>query len=139
MEYLLKASGVVIILLVFYLLFLKDETFFKSIRTYFIIGLASTLLIPLIEIPVYIEAVTPILNYNNFEVINNVLQSPETINWTQVFISIYLIGIVFFSLKFITQLISLAILILKHPIIKKDGHYFIETSKNISPFSFFLK
>ena len=67
MEYLLKASGIVIILLLFYLLFLKDETFFKSIRTYFIFGLASTLLIPLIEIPIFIETAISTINYSNFE------------------------------------------------------------------------
>ena len=39
MDYLLKASGLVIIFFVFYYLFLRNETFFKSIRIYFLIGL----------------------------------------------------------------------------------------------------
>jgi len=137
MEYLLKASGIVIILLLFYLLFLKDETFFKSIRTYFIFGLASTLLIPLIEIPIFIETAISTINYSNFEIVNNETLSKETINWTTIFITIYLFGVAFYSLKFLGQLASLAILIIKHPINKRDGYLFIETSKNVSPFSFF--
>ena len=39
MDYLIKASGLVILLFLFYQLFLKNETFFKSIRFYFLIGL----------------------------------------------------------------------------------------------------
>ncbi|VAW27167.1 Regulatory sensor-transducer, BlaR1/MecR1 family / TonB-dependent receptor, partial [hydrothermal vent metagenome] len=49
MEYLLKASGIVVILFLFYYTFLRNETFFNSIRGYFIIGLLIVLIIPLIE------------------------------------------------------------------------------------------
>lgn len=66
MDYLLKASGLVIIFFVFYYLFLRNETFFKSIRIYFLIGLIIAVSIPLIEIPVYVEAASKQISNLNF-------------------------------------------------------------------------
>jgi len=137
MDYLLKASGLVIIFFLFYYFFLKNETFFKSIRSYFLIGLIVVLSIPLIEIPVYVEAVTQQFNMANFEVTTNAPIVEQPFDWIQLLMIVYLIGIVFFSLKFLFQLISLAFLLSKHQLIKKGNYYFVETSKNISPFSFF--
>ena len=70
MDYLLKASGMVILLFLFYYVFLKNETFFKSIRTYFLIGLIIVLSLPLIEIPIYVEYVSQQIDVLNFEEIN---------------------------------------------------------------------
>ncbi len=137
MDYLLKASGIVLILFLFYYVFLKNETFFKSIRSYFIIGLLIVLTIPLIEIPIYVETIKSQLNLLNYEEIASTNITEQTINWTQIFIFIYLIGVVFFTLKFLMQLISLGHLISKHQLTKQGNYYFVETSKNISPFSFF--
>ena len=137
MEYLLKASGLVLILFLFYFVFLKNETFFKSIRTYFIIGLLIVLAIPLIEIPIYVEAMASQLNQFNYEEITTNSLVTNTINWIEILTFTYLIGVAFFSLKFIVQLASLLNLITKHKLIKQGKYYCIETSKDISPFSFF--
>ncbi len=99
MDYLLKASGIVLILFLFYYVFLKNETFFKSIRSYFIIGLLIVLTIPLIEIPIYVETIKSQLNLLNYEEIASTNITEQTINWTQIFIFIYLIGVVFFYFK----------------------------------------
>lgn len=137
MDYLLKASGLVIIFFLFYYFFLRNETFFKSIRSYFLIGLILAVSIPLVEIPVYVEAVTQQFNINNFVVTTKTSIVEQGFDWIQIFTSLYLIGIVFFSLKFLFQLISLAFLLSKHQLTKNGNFYFVETSKNISPFSFF--
>ena len=138
MDYLLKASGIVIILFLFYYIFLKNETFFKSIRSYFLVGLIIVVSIPLIEIPVYVETITNQLNTLNYqEIISTPLIEEKTIDWTQILTSLYLIGVIFFSIKFLIQLISLTILLSKHQLIKKGKYRYVETSKNISPFSFF--
>lgn len=137
-EYLLKSSGLVIILVVFYLVFLKNETFFSSIRIYFLTGLLFSILIPLIEIPVYIERATKNLSTLNFNVFDNeTIQVNNSFDWFQLIISIYFIGMLIFSLKFMFQLISLKIFILNHQKIKQNNFIYIETKKNISPFSFF--
>ncbi|MBG7629950.1 MAG: M56 family peptidase, partial [Bacteroidetes bacterium] len=137
MDYLLKASGLVIIFFLFYYIFLKNETFFKSIRSYFLIGLIVAVSIPLVEIPVYVEAVTQQFNSSDFNIISNTPIVEQSFDWIQILTFTYLVGIVFFSLKFLLQLISLAFLLSKHELSKKGKYYFIETSKNISPFSFF--
>jgi TonB-dependent SusC/RagA subfamily outer membrane receptor len=138
MEYLLKASGLVILLILFYYLFLKNETFFKSIRSYFLIGLIIVICLPLIEIPVYVENITN--QFNTIEFIEATQVQTETLNsfdWIAVLSSIYILGLLLFSLKFIFQLASLSYLITKHKFYKEGKYYFIETSKDISPFSFF--
>jgi len=138
MVYLLKASGIVIILFLFYDIFLKNETFFKSIRSYFLVGLLIVISIPLIEIPIYVEQVSSqlnLLNYQEITINSQIEKSP--FDWRFFITLIYLLGVTFFSLKFIIQLISLAILLSKHPFIKQDGYYYVETSKKSSPFSFF--
>ena len=137
MDYLLKASGIVLMLFLFYVVFLKNETFFKSIRTYFILGLLIVLTIPLIEIPIYVEAVTSQLNLLEYEEITSSNAITNAINWIQILTFTYLIGVVFFSLKFLIQLASLISLITKHELTKQGKYYCIETSKDISPFSFF--
>lgn len=138
MDYLLKSSGLVIVLFLFYYFFLKNETFFKSIRSYFLIGLIIVVAIPLVEIPIYVEqAVNNLssINFNEIPLKETVIEEP--FNWVQLFTSVYLLGVVIFSLKFLIQLISLGYLLSKHEFIKHEKYYYVETSKNISPFSFF--
>lgn len=138
MDYLLKASGLVIILFLFYYFFLKNETFFKSIRSYFLIGLIIVVSIPLVEIPIYVEQTVSQFKAVNFtEISSTQLISEESFNWLQLITIAYLIGVVLFCLKFFIQLISLGYLLSKHEFIKQGNYYFVETSKNISPFSFF--
>ena len=138
MEYLLKASGMLFMLFLFHAIFLKNETFFKSIRGYFIIGLLIVLAVPLVEIPIYVEAVASQLNLNGFtEIASNTVTGQQAIDWTKLMVYTYLAGVVFFSLKFLTQLTSLGILLSKHKFVKSGIFYLVETSKNIAPFSFF--
>ncbi|SNR84215.1 M56 family metallopeptidase [Lutibacter flavus] len=139
MDYFLKASGLVIILFLFYYIFLKNETFFKSIRWYFLIGLILVLSIPLIEIPIYVEQSINQLNTFNYSdlQITNVEVQENSINWIQIATYLYLFGFLFFCVKFLIQLFSLGYLLSKHQFIKQGNYYFVETSNNISPFSFF--
>ena len=138
MEYLLKSSGLVLLFVVFYNLFLKNETFFTSIRSYFIIGLVIIITIPLIEIPIYVSKASNQLNtFNLINLESNSSQIKNTLNWKFIVYIIYSFGILFFTVKFISQLISLAYLFANHKKIKKGNIIFIETSKNIAPFSFF--
>lgn len=137
MDYLLKSSGLVIMLLVFYYLFLRNETFYQSIRIYFLAGLLIAVSLPLIEIPIYVEAVSKQVYYLNLTEINATEALTKQLDWLQITTVIYVIGVVIFSLKFLLQLISLAFLISKHQLVRNDQYYYIETSKNIAPFSFF--
>jgi len=55
--YVLKANGLLLLVLGFYFLFLRKETFFAAIRYYFLIGIACSFLLPLMSFTktVYIE------------------------------------------------------------------------------------
>ena len=137
MEYLLKASGLVLILFLFYALVLKNETFFTSIRTYFIFSLLLVLIVPLLEIPIYIEKVSSQISQINYSEITTSSISSNSIEWTTILTFLYLIGVAIFSLRFLIQLTSLLNLIVNKKLNKQGKYYFLETSKDISPFSFF--
>ncbi|MET2986068.1 M56 family metallopeptidase [Aureibaculum conchae] len=137
MEYFLKANGLVILLWLFYSLVLKNETFFKAIRGYFLLGLVIIIAIPLIEIPVYVEKA--VSNFNGY-----VVEGMQTTNtyvaqkfdWFNLLMILYFAGIVFFSFKFILQLFSLGKLLTSHKITRQGRYKLVETDKEISPFSF---
>ncbi|QCX40529.1 hypothetical protein FF125_19535 [Aureibaculum algae] len=138
MDYFLKANGIVILWIVFYYLFLKNETFFNSIRLYFLVGLLFVLSIPLIEIPIYIEKTVSNINYSIIEgatIINTPIEQP--IDLLELFTVIYFVGVAFFTIKFMIQLLSLGKLISSHKIINDGNYKLVETGKDISPFSFF--
>ncbi|MCK5678873.1 MAG: hypothetical protein KAH72_10425, partial [Flavobacteriaceae bacterium] len=76
MEYLIKSTAILTIFYVFYKVFLQSETFFQSIRSYFLVGIFSALTFPLITIPKYIQ-IEP-LNLSGLYVTDSTpsLQSP---------------------------------------------------------------
>ncbi|MBI9041810.1 M56 family metallopeptidase [Lutibacter sp.] len=138
MEYLLKSSGLVIILVVFYSLFLKNETFFTSIRSYFLIGIFIIIVTPLLEIPIYTLQEIPQTNQFNFASIDTNNQAiKNSLNLISIITNIYFLGVLFFSLKFVAHFISLIVLLTNHKTTIQSDLHFIETSKNIAPFSFF--
>ena len=136
MEYLIKSTAILTIFYVFYKVFLQSETFFQSIRSYFLVGIFSALTFPLITIPKYIQ-IEP-LNLSGLYVTDSTpsLQSP-TFDWIQLIVIIYLLGVVFFSIRFLAQLSSLLWFLYTHQKIKKGKYIFVKTTKNIAPFSFF--
>ena len=103
MDYLLKASGIVVILFLFYYTFLRNETFFKSIRSYFLIGLLIVVSIPLVEIPIYIDQVTSQINFENYgEIASTQFVESQSFDWIQLLTFVYLLGVLVFSFKFLS-------------------------------------
>ena len=103
------------------------------------IGLLTAFLIPFLVIPIYIEY-TPIKLPNY--IFNGAYTVPLDTGKTPLtlldYVSIiYFIGVVFFSIRFVIQLISLGSIILQSKR-KKHGRYtFVQSSNAVSPFSFF--
>lgn len=151
MEFILESSLLIGILYSFYKLFLQKETFFKSIRIYFIIGILITIVFPLTIIPIYVEVNNEMVSFVPQVLENNITTTESNIaiigqefiknklsfNWLLLFKTIYLLGIAFFSLKFFIEIISLYKLVHKSNKQKKGNITFAETLKNISPFSIF--
>lgn len=146
MEYLIKASVVIILFYLCFSLFLKKETFFQHNRWFLLIGLIIALVFPFIVIPVYI-AIEPAVTsevihiqdiYTQAITSSPITTQPDnTIDWSQIFSIIYSIGIVVFLIQFILQFGSLALLLLKNPKYKDELFTYVIVKNKISPFSFF--
>ena len=138
MDYLFKSSVLVIILVGFYYFFLRNETFFKSIRTYFIVGLFIATLLPLIEIPVYIEAVAQKLEGYYFTEVSTDVVAAKSFDWIKLLVSVYLLGVVVLLLKLVLQFASLFLFLRKNDIQKNEMfadiaffHFDLQNNKKI--------
>lgn len=137
MSYLLKASALIAIIYICYILFLQRETFFNSNRWFLILGLLTAVLFPLLVIPIYVEM--PTASYEGFHLIGTTApNNPETsFNLNALSIWIYAIGVSVFFVRSLIHHFSL-ILLIKNNNKEKIGNYtYIKTSQNITPFSFF--
>ena len=140
MEYLLKASAVLCLFYFLYKLFLQRETFFQANRVFLLIGMLSAICIPLIVIPVYVEHNPTVIETINTEVNGFEVASKDagsTINGEQWLYLIYGFGLTLFLGKLIIELTSLSLLFKQHKYYRNGKYIFIETEKDISPFSFF--
>src|SRR5690606_2692627 len=133
---LLKVSVVITIFYGIYKLFLQRDTFFESNRWFLLIGLLASLLMPFIVIPIYIDYAPSFYNITVSEdvSIQNIEKPFHILDFVPF---IYGLGVVFFSGRFLMQLLSLLKVIHKNKGLKKDGFIFIETQNSTSPFSFF--
>lgn len=137
MEYILKSTAILMLFYLFYKIFLQRDTFFNSIRTYFLIGIVSAIVTPFIVITKYIQVDPISLPTNIVFMETSPIANVESFNWPQLIFNTYLLGILFFSLRFLWQLSSLIWFLYTHPKSKKGKYILLETKKNITPFSFF--
>ncbi|MBF8148334.1 hypothetical protein ITJ86_00400 [Winogradskyella sp. F6397] len=141
MEYLLKASAVIILMYLCFYVFLKKETFFEHNRWFLLTGLLLALVFPLIVIPIYVP-IEPIITQTTTFIPSTssgfVAAQPSTsFDWYSLIPILYGIGLVVFSIQFVFQFSSLVSLLLKNPK-RKDQHFtYVIVNHNISPFSFF--
>ena len=141
--YLLKSTGILLLFLVCYLLFLRKETFFNHTRWFLLIGLFFAIGLPLvaIEIPVIVDS-TPIYFIKNVvdipvtSIATTELPTESNVDWWFILTVVYSIGALVIVGKLITQLFSLRKLISTGKLSKFNGISIIETTKEISPFSF---
>ena len=136
MEYLLKVSAIVAIFYLSYKVFLQRNTFFEHNRLFFILGLLTAFLIPFCIIPIYVEY-TPVSVSNYIFTASNNAETITSFTIIDYLPYLYMLGVLVFSLRFLIQLVSLSIVILKHKGEKHDGYIFVKSSENVSPFSFF--
>ncbi len=138
MEYLLKASAVIIIFYACYKICLQKDTFFELNRWFLLIGLITAVFIPFIVIPIYVEQ-TPVILDNLVFVEDNAAVQPTGNPFDVLLLlnTMYLLGVVVFSLKFILQITSLFPLIINSKKQKVEHYNFIKTNKAVLPFSFF--
>ncbi|MBT8305967.1 MAG: M56 family peptidase [Maribacter sp.] len=136
--YLLKASGILVIFYLAYQVFLKGETFFWVNRHFLIAGILTAILLPFVSIPNYIEVATTPLNFvSDDATIIDTATVIQGFNGVVALFVIYMVGLLFFIIRFIIQIISVVKLIKSHKVTKHGKFYHVETARNIAPFSFF--
>ena len=137
MEYFLKFSAIIVLFYVFYKLFLERETFFHSIRGYFLVGIFLAFTLPLVIIPEYIYIDPVFTSQVPQTAIDSQSQTVNSFDPMTIIFSLYGLGVLFFALRFILQLSSLTRFIFQLPKKRKGSFVYITTNKVNTPFSFF--
>lgn len=136
--YLLKSSGITALFLLFYMLLLKRETFFRANRIYLLAGLGLSIFLPFLVITktIWLQP-TPVdpVDIENFAM--SPLTKDSTIDWLSLLFYGYIAGVFVFMVRFAFQLLSLHRLISRSSRFEDGKFIRVETDKNISPFSFF--
>ncbi|MEH6536352.1 MAG: M56 family metallopeptidase [Psychroserpens sp.] len=142
MDYLLKASAVLLIFYLSYQLFLQRDTFFQANRWFLLSGLILASSIPLVVIPVYIEYI-PIQTSGFVSVTGNSVESAQSaiqaqpFDYVQLIIWTYLGGILVFFGKLCIEFLSLRKILKTSNSVTSDDFKILKTTENVAPFSFF--
>ena len=137
MDYLLKASAIVVIFYVCYKLLLQRETFFASNRWFLLLGLVVASIIPTIVIPIYIEYSPQ--TFEGIIMTDSIVEQTieNSFDWFQLILWTYYAGVIFFFGRLVVQFFSLLQLVSSHEKYTSGKYIFVETHKDIPPFSFF--
>ncbi|MBZ9728607.1 M56 family metallopeptidase [Salegentibacter sp. JZCK2] len=138
--YILKSVAILATLLLFYKLLLEKENMHIFKRFYLLFAVVASVGIPLVTITTYVEP-----GPGNFEPILFTFSEEASVAENRSFTdylpfilwTIYAMGVIFFSLKFIRNLRELLLKIKTNPKIKKGGCTRILLSEKIDPHTFF--
>ncbi|HAM99076.1 MAG TPA: hypothetical protein DCQ26_10755 [Marinilabiliales bacterium] len=145
-EYLINVSIGFTFLYGIYWLLYRKKTFHWVNRWVLLFILISSLLIPNLELPqnsLLASNTSAVFEWRNREFLAaGFLTEPtvitvNTVHWLNLFKILYIIGIGFFSLRFMNQLIRLIQLRLKSTVKKSASQVLVLTKNKITPFSFF--
>lgn len=137
--YLIKASGLIALFYLAYMLLLRKETFFTTNRWFLILGLITSALLPLFFITkiIWIEPTTEVLDWSNLPVATSPEKEEIKINWYQIAAYFYLAGITIAALKLILDFKSLSKVLKGKTIQLQENFKLIDVTENIAPFSYF--
>jgi hypothetical protein len=137
--YLIKSSGLLALFFVAYHFLLRKETFFTSNRWFLVLGLFTSVVLPLVAFTkiVWVEPSTNTIDWSQIPLTTSSEKDISEINWYLVIAMLYAIGMLLFLLKLALDFYSLhRVLSGKHFKNQADFKY-IDTTENIAPFSFF--
>lgn len=136
--YFLKSAACLAVLLVFYKLLLERENMHVFKRIYLLASILASLIIPLITFTTYVETSSENINFLmiSSEVASEA--SPEKVNyWPFVFFGIYLMGVLFFSIKFSRNLRILIRKIQTNLKLRSGNFINVLLSEKVQPHTFF--
>lgn len=140
MTYPVEVSVCIILFYGLYVTALKNETLFRFNRVYLLFSMVASLLIPLINIPVYIGNSETVLgavmqtvqvNSESIFVVKNSIPKTDIIS------AIYFVVVLILSIKLIISIASVYVLRSRCTIEKKQGLRIALCTDQIAPFSFF--
>ncbi len=137
--YLIKASGLITVFYLAYILLLRKETFFTGNRWFLLLGLFTSAILPLFFITkiIWVEPTTNSFDWSNIP-ITTVENNPEPeINWSLIAIVIYFLGSIVLFAKLLFDLYSLSKVFKGKVNIPQGKFKLIDVTENIAPFSFF--
>jgi hypothetical protein len=139
--YFLKVNGLLIVFYLSYYLFLRKETFFQSNRWFLLLGIISSIVLPLITFTEIIW-VSPELVINETETffpITNIATeaSTEVFNWSSLIMYSYFLVSIVFLFKLGLELYSFFKIVKNGNQIKENNIVLVETNELQNPFSFF--
>ncbi|WP_196893993.1 M56 family metallopeptidase [Aureivirga marina] len=135
-EYLLKSTACLLTFFLFYKLFLEREKMHVFKRFYLIGILILSIIIPLITFTVYVNGTE---NINSNYIPENIILD-QSFSYMDLFLKmfwiIYFLGVVFFSLRFGKNLISIILKIERNPKEKERDFIHVLLQENIIPHTF---
>lgn len=136
--YLLKSAAILAVLFVFYKLFLEQTSIHNFKRFYLFGSLLASFLIPLITFTSYV-GVSPIVPIYTEGIPQQIFtQTEETVNyWPYILWTVYGLGVLFFSLKFFRNLLSLIQKIRRNPQYRNSNFINILLNEKVIPHTFF--
>ncbi|MFE3870731.1 M56 family metallopeptidase [Flavobacterium sp. ZS1P70] len=137
--YLIKSSGLIALFYVAYYFMLRKETFFTSNRWFLLLGLFTSVVLPLLVYTkrIIVESSSKNIDWSKFPVTTSVENEAFEINWYLISGIVYTIGIVLFLVKFAFDFYSLNTVLKGKSIQQQADFKFIDTTENVAPFSFF--
>ena len=137
-HYLVNSAACLAILLLFYKLFLEKEQMHLIKRGYLLISVLAAGIIPLITMTTFVnaETITFANTVSNSTVVSEEIIASE-INWKIILWTIYGIGVMSFSIRFLNNLRSMIFRIRKNPKLKNTHFITVLLSSNITPHTFF--
>ncbi len=138
MEYLIKFSAIITLFYLCYRLLLYRETFFEANRWFLLIGLMSATLLPYLTITTYAEQLPPSLVILEISTTATILPIKKSINWFLILNTTYFLGVFFFTIRHLLQIISLIKILSHNKIHKKEEYKYVVTSDSHTPLFRFL-
>ena len=124
-----------------YFIFLRNETFFKINRFYLLSSAIVSVLLPFSKFQ-FSETVsqnTVLYVLETIDVANKEIESIASVNFglSKILLTIYIIGVAFYTIKFLLQIMKIIWMIKKFQIVKSNGLKIVFTNSEYLNFSFF--
>lgn len=149
--YIIKATGLIALFYAAYHLLLKKETFFTPNRWFLLAGLVTSALLPLAvytrvisaeaakatPLPVRFVTANPIADTPAAPAMEAPLQIAQAINWYDVALGFYAVGVLFFAVRFVFDILKLRKVIKGMPCTREGRFKMVDSPAVELPFSFF--